>query len=132
MSDQTLWLNANEIMLLADRVRNEDRGTEDMPTCSYPLLLKLGSLYVEAVGVPLPIKDDIPIAVSEAEAWLLRSKVQSGDKTAADGQFGVKLLTKIYRALLAFQIDLQLQDADSDGAEMTIDMRNALRRRSGR
>lgn len=133
MADQKLWLNPDEIMLLTDRVRNDDRNTEDQSVCAYELLLKLGSLYVEAVGSGTPISTELVVAVSESECWLLRSKVQSGDKTARDALFGVKLLTKLYRALLAFQINLTVwPDSDSDGVDLTEDMRRALLRRAER
>ena len=32
----------------------------------------------------------------------MRAKISSADKSASDGLFGVKLLTKIYRVLLAY------------------------------
>src|SRR4051812_11570087 len=99
---QLLELNADEIMCLSDRVCNPDCGTDDQRTSAYPLLLKLGSAFVEMVGSGHKTEGTIPIAVTEPEAWLLRSKVASTDKMASEPLFGVKLLTKLYKVLLAF------------------------------
>jgi len=97
-----LELNADEIMCLSDRICNPDCGTEDQRVSAYPLLLKLGSAFVEVVGSGQKKEGMIPIAITEPEAWLLRSKVASTDKMASEPLFGVKLLTKVYKVLLAF------------------------------
>src|ERR1041384_920141 len=107
---QYLSLTADEILVLTDRVQNQDRGTEDMSCSAYPLLLRLGSAYVEMLGEGKQ-SGEISIAVSESEAWLLRTKVASADKSASDPLFGVKLLCKIYRVLLAYNMDIALPDA---------------------
>ncbi|HZT06027.1 MAG TPA: hypothetical protein VFC51_03285 [Chloroflexota bacterium] len=124
---QFLHLNAEEILVLTDRVLNQDRGTEDMSCSAYPLLLRLGSAYVEMLGDGKR-SGDVPIAVSEAEAWLLRSKVTSGDKSPTDALFGVRLLCKLYRVLLAYNTELNLPEADGVEEELTDERRAALRR----
>jgi len=127
---QYLSLTADEVLVLTDRVQNLDRGTEDMACSAYPLLLRLGSAYVEMLG-EVKQSGEISIAVSEAEAWLLRSKVASSDKSAADALFGVKLLCKIYKILLAYNMDLPLPDAGGDDDEFTDERKAALRRWMG-
>ena len=116
-SAQLLTLNRDEILVLTDRVQNGDRGTEEMPISAYRLLLKLGSLYLETVqldGKPA----EATVAVTEAETWLLRSKVTSGDKLASDPLFGVKLLRKLYTLLLAFDAEVdRLPEAGEDGQQ---------------
>jgi len=123
-------LTADEVMVLTDRVLNHDRGTEDMAVCAYPLLLRLGSAYVEMLGEGKK-PGEIPVAVSEAEAWLLRSKITSGDKSSADALFGVKLLTKIYRVLLAYNIDIPMPNCGGADDEFTDERKAALRRWMG-
>src|SRR5439155_20635484 len=95
IEQQFLSLTAEEVLVLTDRVMNADRGTEDMACGAYPLLLRLGSAYVEMLGNGKQT-GEITLAISEPEAWLLRSKVSSADKSASDALFGVKLLCKIY------------------------------------
>src|SRR4051812_11070452 len=85
-AQQFLSLAADEIMVLTDRVLNGDHGTEDMAVSVHPLLLRLGSSYVEMLGDGKK-PGELPIAVSEAEAWLLRSKITSGDKSSSDALF---------------------------------------------
>src|SRR5439155_16440969 len=89
-------LNRDEIMVLTDRVLNGDSGTDEKPVRAYDLLLKLGSAYLEAVTLDGVKGPEVPIGLTEAEAWLLRAKVTSSDKMATDPLFGVKLLRKIY------------------------------------
>ena len=125
-SQQYLSLTAEEIMVLTDRVLNTDHGTEDMACSAYALLLRLGSAYVEKLGATKR-DGELPIAVSEAEAWLLRSKITSGDKSQADPLFGVKLLSKIYRCVLAYNTP-DLPDVGGVDDELTADKRAALRR----
>src|SRR5437870_13482048 len=106
---QYLELTAEEVLVLTDRVLNQDRGTEDMSCSAYPLLLRLGSAYLEMLGDGKQ-GGEISIAVSETEAWLLRSKVSSADKSPSDALFGVKLLCKLYRLLLPSNVDVALPD----------------------
>jgi hypothetical protein len=69
---------------------------------------------------------EVSVAVSEAEGWLLRSKITSGDKTASDSLFGVKLLAKLYRLLLAYNVNIELQSAGPEGQELTEEDKRAL------
>src|SRR5438552_2508319 len=124
---QYLELTAEEVLVLTDRVLNQDRGTEDMGCSAYPLLLRLGSAYVEMLGDGKK-GGEVPIAVTEAEAWLLRSKVTSGDKSQSDPLFGVKLLCKIYRVLMTYDSGLTLPEADGGDDEFTDERKAALRR----
>jgi len=127
---QYLSLTADEVMVLTDRVMNQDRGTEDMSCCAYLLLLRLGSAYVEMLSEGKK-PGEISVAVSEAEAWLLRSKITSGDKSSSDALFGVKLLSKIYRILLAYNIEMALPSVGGMDDEFTDERRSALRRWMG-
>lgn len=121
-------INVNEVALLSDRVRNDDRGTDDMSVCVYPLLLKLGSAFVELAGDGNQKSGTVPVALTEPEAWLLRGKVNTGDKSASDALLGVKLLSKLYRVLLQYNQDVELPTADSEGETMTDERKRALRR----
>jgi hypothetical protein len=116
---RVLTLTRDEVMVLTDRVQNTDWGTDDMRVISYRLLIKLGSLYVEIVD---PAQSDATahgdMRVTEAEAWLLRSKVQSSDKMSSDAMFGVKLLRKLYQLLLEFEADVQFKVVDFEGPAM--------------
>jgi hypothetical protein len=98
-----------------------------MACSAYPLLLKLGSAYVEMFGDGNKKSGEVVVAVSEAEAWLLRSKVNSADKSPADALFGVKLLSKVYRCLLAYNVDIELEAGGVDD-EFTDERKNALKR----
>jgi hypothetical protein len=131
MNDRLLSLTADEVMVLCDRTLNTDRGTEDMPVTSYSLLLRLGSAYVDMLGDGKR-EGELSVAVTESEAWLLRSKITSGDKSSSDSLFGVKLLTKIYRLILAYNDETpEMPLADTDGEQLTEDMKRALKRRAG-
>jgi len=123
---QLVELNADEIMCLSDRVCNPDCGTDDQRTSAYPLLLKLGSAFVEMVGSGHKTEGTIPIAVTEPEAWLLRSKVASTDKMASEPLFGVKLLTKLYKVLLAFNGLGEMPSSDFADDGMTEEQKCAL------
>lgn len=109
-------LNADEVMVVTDRVLNFDVGTEDMQVVAYKLLLKLGSAYVEMLGSESGKKAGfVEISMSEPELWLIRSKIHSGDKSSNDALFGVKLLTKIYTLLLEYNSDIIVEGAEEDG-----------------
>jgi hypothetical protein len=113
MDMQTLELTADEVLVLTDRTLNTDYGTEEQRVSPLPLLLRLGSAYVEQLGGGAKATEKVALTFSCSELWLLRSKVTSGDKTATDNLFGVKLLTKIYAALMA-------EDAISQGLNMPL------------
>jgi len=81
---------------------------------------------VEVVGSGQKKEGTIPIAVTESEAWLLRSKVTSTDKLATEPLFGVKLLTKLYKVLLSYNGLDELPSTDFDGDGMTVEQKGAL------
>lgn len=105
-----LSLTWEEVMLLTDRIANTDSfegsGAKE-------LILKLGSAYVESIEESGGKPGEIPIVVTEPEAWLLRSKVNSLDKMPNRPQLGVSLLRKIYRVLLSYNstVDLPVTSA---------------------
>jgi hypothetical protein len=105
-SPGTLSLTWEEVMLLTDRVANNDmvegaHGPKD-------LILKLGSAYLESIHESGGKPGEVTLVVSEAEAWLLRGKVNSFDKMANRPQLGIGLLRKIYRVLLAYNATVDL------------------------
>lgn len=96
-------LNCDEIISLTDRVHSEDGGTEEQRVHIFELLRKMASVYLEAADVKIKgSARDIPIAFTEPELWLLRNRVTSNEKTSTDQLWGVKLLVKLYVAILAF------------------------------
>lgn len=107
--NQFLYLTRDEVITLTDRMQNTDCGTEEKFVRPYELLLKLGSAYLELVTVDGALHPEVPVAVTESEAWLLRSKITSMDKTATDPLFGVKLLRKLYEILERYNAGVDLQ-----------------------
>ena len=101
-----------------------------MSCCAYLLLLRLGSAYIEMLGDGKK-PGEVTVAVSEPEAWLLRSKITSGDKSSSDALFGVKLLSKIYHVLLAYNVEVSLPTIGGADDEFTDERRAALRRWMG-
>lgn len=127
MDAKPLTLNRNEVMLLADRTLNTDVGTPDHQVIAYRLLVKLGILYLELVTPDGISTEERDVMVTEAETWLLRSKVQSGDKMGSDPLFGVRLLRKVYRLLIDFDADTDgLPVAETDGERMDREHRDNL------
>lgn len=126
--NQLLRLSRDEVITLTDRIQNTDSGTEEKLVYPYTLLLKLGSAYLELVTVDGAMQPEVPIAVTEAEAWLLRSKVTSMDKTATDPLFGVKLLRKIYEILEDYNTQIDLQTATEVEEKDPASIREALAR----
>lgn len=91
------------------------------------LLLKVGSLYVDfseltnGFDFENPSRyqgEESPIMITEAEAWLLKSKVRTGDM-GLDNQtnIGVNLTRKIFEVLMSFNgIEIpMITRADEDG-----------------
>ena len=102
-------LTGVEVVFLADQIQNDDKakGLPDestyMPLAREALLL-LGSAYVELVESNAGIKiGPVTLFITEEIAWLLRSKVRTGD-VAIDGRtpIGHILLLKLYMLLLQF------------------------------
>ncbi len=116
--DGTLSLNAIEIMLLADRVQNSDVGEKGQEVTSFHLLEKLGSAYLEMVG-PEKLQDgEVPLVFTEAELWLLRSRVTSSERgTENDPLFGIHLLRKLYEAILKAQAPRFLTADEEDDSD---------------
>lgn len=131
VTQQYLSLTADEILVITDRVRNDAVGVEPHGLSAFPLLLKLASAYLDAFGDGTKRAGEIPVSVSEAEVWLVRSLISSGDKSPADVLFGVNLLCKIYRALLAFNPLMDVPEAGGIDDEFTDDRKNALKRYIG-
>lgn len=129
--NQVLMLTADQILVLTDRVQNADVGVEPHGLSAYPLLLKLGSAYLDAFGDGTKREGEIPVSVTEAEAWLLRGKVNSADKSPTDALFGVKLLCKLYAVILAFNPLITVPESGGVDDEMTDDRRQALKRYLG-
>lgn len=108
------------VMILADRIANADK--DDGIEIGKALLIKLGSLYCEMVLPDKPKAGTITLEITEREAWLIRSKVNSGDRVDSEPKLGITILRQVYRALLAFDADLSLPDAgesDRTMAEVT-------------
>ncbi len=120
-----LTLDRDQCMLLTDRTKNDDYGVEEQRVIPCVLLLKLGSLYLEIVQED-SVKREGSIAITEGEAWLLRSKVTSSDKTAADPLFGVKLLRKLYAILVSFDSEVPFVVGTSEEPAMDSATRAAL------
>ncbi len=122
---QQLKLNTYEIVVLTDAVRNDDTGTDDMRVVAYRLLLRLGLAYLDAVHPDTTLREST-VTLTEAEVWLLRSKINSGLKQATDQFFGIRLLRKLYALLVDFDTALPLPEAGENGEQMDEWHRNAL------
>ena len=120
-----MTLTRDECVILTDRTKNDDYGVEDACVAPLPLLLRLGSLYLEIVTTD-GVQHEGSIAVTESECWLLRSKVTSFDKTATDPLFGVKLLRKIFLILIQFDSEMPLVLSREEGPAMTAQAKAAL------
>jgi hypothetical protein len=133
--EQLIELATDELLLLYDRVRDTDNGTDEQHLKSaYPLLLKLGAAIVDLFGEGTSAKPTrlVSAMFTEPELWLLRSKVATSDGTQENRLLGVKLTVKILRALLACDAPVFL-DAESDMVDeaMTAERRDALRKLAG-
>lgn len=117
-----LTLNCPETMILSDRLQNSDHGFGSRDELSSPLhlLIKMASLYVDLVEPSAsPNSREGSIAVTEPEAWLMRSKIQSSDKFGSDNFFGIKLLRKIYQVLIEFDAGVdELLIAPNTGGDL--------------
>ena len=101
-------LTGVEVVFLSDALRCDgetvDELTTEEPLPLYrELLLRLGSAYCELVEMERIAIGPVTIHITEEMAWLLRSKVRTGD-VAIDGhtQIGNILLLKLYNLLLQF------------------------------
>lgn len=117
-----LTLSGLEVTFLSDALRNGDgvKAIEDEVSCLRPLLVNLASAYRELVE-PTGIADGpVTIAVTEAQCWLMRAKVRTGD-LAIDGKtnVGVGLLRKLYGAILDLQSGLEGMEVTAYEATLT-------------
>lgn len=110
-----------EIVFLMDKLRNGDNGktVEEELSCLRPLILIMGSAYREVV-TPQGIDAVKPVTlhVTKDMAWLLRSKVMTGD-IGCDGKtvIGVNLNLKLFELLENFESgmsDMATVDADEE------------------
>lgn len=124
MTSKPLELTAMEVMLLTDRVQNADR--EDGREIAKPFLVKLASAYLEMID-ERPKDGICTIWITETEAWLARSKFNSGDRCDADPKLGIHMLRKLYTILLSFDSDLdglpQSQEGDRRYVDQSIHIR---------
>lgn len=118
MNSQPLELTAMEIMLLTDRIQNSDK--DEGREIAKPLLIKLASAYLEMIG-ERPREGTCTIWVTEPEAWLARSKFNSGDRCDADPKLGIHMLRKLYSILLTFDADLEQWPVVDDGDKRYVD-----------
>jgi hypothetical protein len=109
---RALTLTGLEVVYLTDSVTNRDiaEGLPDrdayVPLARQVLLL-MGSAYRELVSSEGIKSGPITLQVTEEIAWLLRSKVRTGD-VAIDGttNVGIPLLLKLYEILNAFNSEI--------------------------
>lgn len=112
MTELPIELTADEIRILTDAIKNADK--EDGHECAKPLILKLGSAFLEMLH-PDKAKDGaVTIFVTERQAWLLRNKLDSGLRTDKQPRLGIECLRKVYTILLRFDADVSLPDAEGD------------------
>lgn len=130
-----LELTTEEVIFLTDKVENDDYGSEEQPVDPYILLRKLGAEYLDTVTMWLKDvnQENLPpiyIDVSEPELWTLRSKVSSLEQTQKDAFFGMRLLCKIYAALINPISDdkwIERQMTRTNGATMESDLLGEVR-----
>ena len=117
-----LSLNADEVILLLDRLVNGNtvKTIEDELSPLRILVVKLGSLYTELVFPDRKLDYPVDIAVSEAEAWLLRSHVKTPD-VALDGKtnIGINLNRKLLGILVQFEKDEMELGEDAEEPQVT-------------
>lgn len=113
MTSLPLDLTADQIRLLTDRVKNDAK--DDDVVIGKPLLLKLGSAFLEMIQEAQPKAGTCALQITEREAWLLRALINSGDRTDKEPKLGILLLRKVYAILLAFDTAIdQFADAAGD------------------
>lgn len=114
-----LTLSAQEVVFLTDSIHNDDcaQGLPDSEAyvpLARALLLVLGSAYCELVSEAAIAEGVATISITEEQAWLLRSKVRTGDLGIdRTSRIGLTLLPKLYELLLRFNsFDTGLPPAD--------------------
>lgn len=118
-----LHLGVLEVIFLADSLHVDDTDEGDQTNPSHfrgpyvgrPLLIKIGSLYLEFAALTYgfdfenddPPKTQLPIHITEAEAWLIKSKVRSGDLGWDNTtNIGVDLTCKLFELICHFNTDI--------------------------
>lgn len=118
MQTQPLTLTMDQALVLTDRTRND--ATDEGRQIGKPLLLKLGAAYMDLVGDSVTTST-VTIWVTEAEAWYLRTLVNSGDRTDRDSRLGIHTLRQLYQILLAFDTaDATGPVADAESGDLTM------------
>lgn len=138
-SDATLPLHLNvlEVIFLADNLKVDDTDEGALEVTSHyrgdfigrALLRKIGSLYVEFADLTGDFdfegedldQHQAPIFVTEKEAWLIKSKIRTGD-LGLDGMtnIGVRLSCKLFELVNKFDTSsiqipfLEQPDASGD------------------
>jgi len=125
MDSLVIALTGKEVVYLTDSILNKDiaEGLSEkeayMPLAR-PLLLKLASLFTELVSETGVLPGPVDIAITEEEAWLLRTKVRSGDILQDGTPIGISLLCKLYNLLIEFNNELNdLQFGEIDEKQLT-------------
>lgn len=106
-STRELNVTADELLVLLDRIKYDDsigRFKEIAP----PLILKLGSAFEELCGETVKASGDVPLQITQAEAWLLRERMTIKDRTDDSPRLGISFLRKIYAILLSFESEVDL------------------------
>jgi len=101
-------LTPREILYLTDKIENDDCGWEDQEVDTFELLRKMADRWLAVVRPLLANQMDqaelssklLAVDLTEAELWLIRTKVSSLDGTPEDPKFGIRLLEKIFSGLL--------------------------------
>jgi hypothetical protein len=103
-----LTLTGLEVVFLTDSISNKDiaEGLPDRDAyvaLGREAILLLGSAYRELVSPEGVQEGPVTLQVNEEVAWLLRSKVRTGD-LAIDGKtnIGIPLLLKLFEVLNSF------------------------------
>lgn len=113
-----LVLTGKETLFLSDRLKNVDfdEDVRGKVPVGKRLLLKIGSVFNELCTDKIS-SVEVMIYVTEAEAWVLREKLQTKDQLPDDMLFGIKFLNKIYEILLSFDAalaDVPVQEVIGD------------------
>ncbi len=103
-------LTPEEVLFLTDKIENDDYGAEEQECDPFELLRKFAGAYRSVATALLQHQEDqMPseylLDLTEPELWVLRGKVSSLDGHAQNPRFGMRLLNKIYQALLNPAVD---------------------------
>jgi hypothetical protein len=116
-------LTRDEVWVLTDRLSVLETGPDEHHLDPYALLLKLASAYLELVRPePVTATRTAFLALTRTEVVCLRHKVNSQECMTADKYFGIKLLRKLYAALLSFENEVPgVEAGDHPGQTWTKD-----------